>query len=42
MVISLLTSDYEMKSFDCGDSDLNDFLLHDAKLFAEKRIGLTR
>ena len=41
MVISLLTSDYEMKSFDCGDADLNDFLLNDAKLFAEKRIAYT-
>ncbi len=35
MVINLLTSNYEMKSFDCGDTDLNDFLLNDAKLFAE-------
>ena len=36
MVIKILTPDYEMKSFDCGDADLNDFLLNDAKLFAEK------
>lgn len=41
MVISLLTSDYEMKSFDCGDADLNDFLLNDAKLFSEKKIAYT-
>ena len=41
MVISLLTSDYEMKSFDCGDADLNDFLLNDAKSFSEKRIAYT-
>jgi len=41
MVISLLTSDYEMKSFDCGDADLNDFLMNDAKQFAEKRIANT-
>lgn len=30
-----------MKSFDCGDADLNDFLLNDAKLFAEKKIANT-
>lgn len=41
MVITLLTSDYEIKSFDCGDSDLNDFLLNDAKLFTEQRIAYT-
>ena len=26
-----LTSDYELTPFDCGDSDLNEFLLNDAK-----------
>lgn len=41
MVIKILTPDYEMKSFDCGDADLNDFLLNDAKLFAEKKIANT-
>ena len=30
-----------MKSFDCGDADLNDFLLNDAKL-SLKRKSLTR
>lgn len=28
-----LTSDYEMKPFDCGDAALNGFLCNDAKLF---------
>lgn len=36
-----LTTDYELKPFDCGDADLNGFLTDDAKLFAEKRIGKT-
>ena len=26
-----LTLDYELTPFDCGDSDLNDFLFNDAK-----------
>ena len=41
MVIVYLTEDYEMKSFDCGDADLNDFLLNDAKLYAEKKLANT-
>ena len=36
-----LTPDYELTSFDCGDPDLNNFLLEDAKLFFEKRIANT-
>ena len=36
-----LTSDYVFRVFDCGDSDLNEFLLQDAKLFLEKRIANT-
>ena len=36
-----LTADYELKPFDCGDADLNGFLMDDAKHFAEKRIGKT-
>lgn len=28
-----LTPDYELTEFDCGDNDLNDFLLEDAKNF---------
>lgn len=41
MIIKPLTSDYSIKSFDCGDSDLNDFLLNDALVFFEKRIANT-
>ena len=36
-----LTSDYELSDFDCGDSDLNDFLLKDAKSALELRIANT-
>ena len=36
-----LTLDYELTCFDCGDSDLNEFLLKDAKHFLEKRIANT-
>lgn len=37
MNIVPLTKDYALTAFDCGDSDLNEFLLEDAKLFLEKR-----
>ena len=35
-----LTPDYVLTAFDCGDSDLNEFLMEDAKLFHEKRIEI--
>ena len=41
MRIVPLTFDYELTEFDCGDSDLNEFLLEDAKAFLEKRIANT-
>lgn len=36
-----LTLDYELTEFDCGDSDLNEFLLDDAKDFLRKHIANT-
>ena len=36
-----LTSDYELTTFDCGDNDLNEFLLCDAKKAHELRIANT-
>ena len=36
-----LPPDYVLTPFDCGDSDLNEFLMEDAKLFHEKRIANT-
>ena len=36
-----LTSDYEIKPFDCGDAALNGFLRNDAKLFLENQLART-
>lgn len=36
-----LTSDYELKPFDCGDTQLNGFLMNDAKNFYEKKLAHT-
>lgn len=41
MRIKKVNSDYEIKPFDCGDADLNGFLLNDAKSYAEKKIAYT-
>ena len=31
--VTLLTKDYMFKSFDCGNTDLNDFLFNDSKVY---------
>lgn len=36
MELIRLTKDTIIKSFDCGDADLNDFILNDAKAFLSK------
>lgn len=36
MKIVRLTQDHAFKPFDCGEGDLNDFLLQDAKQYAYK------
>jgi len=41
MRIAKVTQDYEIKPFDCGDADLNGFLMNDAKNYAEKNIAYT-
>ena len=41
MELIQLTSDYEMKPFDCGDAALNGFLCNDAKLFSVNRLAKT-
>lgn len=41
MVIVYLDNTYKMKPFDCGDADLNGFLLNDAKVYAEKKLAYT-
>ncbi len=39
MKLVRLTPEHELTHFDCGDSDLNEFLLDDALNFYEKRIA---
>ncbi len=39
MILKKLTPDTELAGFDCGDEDLNDFLVEDAKGFLDKRIA---
>ncbi|OUO50162.1 hypothetical protein B5F77_13275 [Parabacteroides sp. An277] len=41
MELIQLTSDYEMKPFDCGDAALNGFLRDEAKPFLESRLART-
>ena len=36
-----LTQDYAIKPFDCGNADLNDFLLNDAKHYASHLLAVT-
>ncbi len=36
-----LVPDHEIKPFDCGDSDLNDFLLTEAKKYASQLLAAT-
>lgn len=37
----LLEADTPIKSFDCGDNDLNDFLISDAKHYLREMMALT-
>ncbi|MDE6533427.1 MAG: GNAT family N-acetyltransferase [Muribaculaceae bacterium] len=39
MKLVKLTPDTELAGFDCGDEDLNNFLVEDAKGFLDKRIA---
>jgi predicted GNAT family N-acyltransferase len=36
-----LSAEYPIKPFDCGDSDLNDFLLNDSKSYLNKLLAVT-
>lgn len=36
-----LGEDESVKSFDCGDADLNDFILNDALLYRKERLAVT-
>ena len=37
-----LTSEHVILPFDCGDNDINDFLVSDAKAYQEERAWITR
>ncbi len=39
MKLIRLSEDYPLTDFDCGDTDLNNFLVEDAKGFLKKRIA---
>ncbi|MCM1170440.1 MAG: N-acetyltransferase, partial [Bacteroides sp.] len=39
MKLIRLTADSKLADFDCGDEDLNNFLVEDAKSFLGKRIA---
>ena len=41
MKLVRLSNDYPLTTFDCGDDDLNHFLMDDAKHFLQKRIATT-
>jgi len=40
-VVNRMTIDYNLKPFDCGDSDINDFLLNDAHLYLKEHLSVT-
>ena len=41
MKIVRLTQEHTFKPFDCGEDDLNYFLLHDAKKYAKGLLAVT-
>jgi ribosomal protein S18 acetylase RimI-like enzyme len=40
-LVARLQDDSQITSFDCGDKDLNDFLAHEALLYAKERLAIT-
>ena len=41
MKVVRLTQEHIFKPFDCGEEDLNEFLIHDAKLYAKGLLAVT-
>ena len=37
MILVELTANHDLKPFDCGDADLNGFLMDNAKLFVQRQ-----
>src|SRR5690606_37048318 len=40
-VLKRLSQEYDLSEFDCGDKDLNDFLLNDSKSYLKKLLAVT-
>lgn len=40
-VVNRLAVDYQIKPFDCGDPDLNEFLHNDARLYLREHLAVT-
>ena len=40
-VVRKLKPEEQVKSFDCGDADLNDFILHESKPYREAMLAVT-
>ncbi|MDX2190522.1 MAG: GNAT family N-acetyltransferase [Bacteroidota bacterium] len=41
LILNRLTADYAIKSFDCDDTDLNDFLKNDAIQYQQQLLAVT-
>ncbi len=41
LVISKLDENETVKTFDCGDSDLNDFILYESPLYRKEKLSIT-
>ena len=41
LVISKLDENETVKTFDCGDSDLNDFILYESPLYRKEKLSVT-
>lgn len=41
LVIVRLEKGESVKAFDCGDSDLNDFILNESQLYREEKLAVT-
>ena len=41
MIVVKLEEQDSVKSFDCGDDDLNDFILHESPLYRKEKLAVT-
>ena len=41
MIVAKLEEQDSVKSFDCGDDDLNDFILHESPLYRKEKLAVT-